>query len=515
MSAQGLITFRIFSGPHLGAELVLPAGTHSVGSDDSCDIILHDSSLAARHIQLVVSGADAAEDTEAPTSTDQNPAALEVRLFSLDGPALVNGEALPEGASLAPYSPCFLGLTCFAWGGLGQQDTGWRTVAEALHETSPKSSHNAAQPNTTQKTLEKLDNEEDSAISAPQTPAKTTPPTMEGTDANNIDSLSLAAVPQKLPANDKSKRLLIVFLVLLTLCGLTVTYEKSSPSDSKRIEIIRKKLKEAGFKHLTIEQKKPGLTISGPLQNDTERGALLKLAQSMQYPLHLDIEVGTDRVNAISTAFNSRKIFPLVWEQPFDKGKRLHIAGYMKDGLVEEWAFSSLMEDVPELAAEKPENIVRKIRHADAVEAVLGPALKKAQLNFAQVSYLPGTIEISGAFNVGQRKQLDAALDHTRMILGVPLNISVRSPTPELPRQQTASAPSGVPAKRNEAGPSGLNINGVTMSPMRYVSLGTGEKVFEGGMLPGGYILESIGIHELKLSKDGRLTVYQLRGSNE
>lgn len=83
------------------------------------------------------------------------------------------------------------------------------------------------------------------------------------------------------------------------------------------------------------------------------------------------------------------------------------------------------------------------------------------------------------------------------------------------PRQQTASAPSGVPAKRNEAGPSGLNINGVTMSPMRYVSLGTGEKVFEGGMLPGGYILESIGIHELKLSKDGRLTVYQLRGSNE
>lgn len=47
MSASGLIVFRLFSGPHMGAELVLPAGNQLVGSDDSCDIILQDSSVAS------------------------------------------------------------------------------------------------------------------------------------------------------------------------------------------------------------------------------------------------------------------------------------------------------------------------------------------------------------------------------------------------------------------------------------------------------------------------------------
>ena len=54
MSASGLIVFRLFSGPHMGAELVLPAGNQLVGSDDSCDIILQDSSVASRHANIVI-----------------------------------------------------------------------------------------------------------------------------------------------------------------------------------------------------------------------------------------------------------------------------------------------------------------------------------------------------------------------------------------------------------------------------------------------------------------------------
>ena len=56
---------------------------------------------------------------------------------------------------------------------------------------------------------------------------------------------------------------------------------------------------------------------------------------------------------------------------------------------------------------------------------------------------------------------------------------------------------------------------GVTLTPMRFISLATGQRVFEGGLLPGGYVLESIGVKELKLRKDGRIIVYRLRGSNE
>jgi type III secretion protein D len=46
---------RIFSGLHIGAEIELIEGVYVIGTDDSCDLILSDSSLKARHAALRVS----------------------------------------------------------------------------------------------------------------------------------------------------------------------------------------------------------------------------------------------------------------------------------------------------------------------------------------------------------------------------------------------------------------------------------------------------------------------------
>ncbi|MGC8718462.1 MAG: FHA domain-containing protein, partial [Thermodesulforhabdaceae bacterium] len=37
---------KLLSGPHLGAEVALDPGAYIVGSEDSCDLVLMDSSLA-------------------------------------------------------------------------------------------------------------------------------------------------------------------------------------------------------------------------------------------------------------------------------------------------------------------------------------------------------------------------------------------------------------------------------------------------------------------------------------
>jgi type III secretion protein D len=50
---------------------------------------------------------------------------------------------------------------------------------------------------------------------------------------------------------------------------------------------------------------------------------------------------------------------------------------------------------------------------------------------------------------------------------------------------------------------------------MKFVTLETGERVFEGGELPGGYLLERIGIDALTLVKNSKTTQYPLRGSSE
>ena len=121
MSASGLIVFRLFSGPHMGAELVLPAGNQLVGSDDSCDIILQDSSVASRHANIVIC-----------FSGDGAPS---VRVTPLDGEILLNGAPLPsDGADIPVRTPFFLGLTCMAWSEPGEPADAWRQVASGLQE---------------------------------------------------------------------------------------------------------------------------------------------------------------------------------------------------------------------------------------------------------------------------------------------------------------------------------------------------------------------------------------------
>lgn len=53
------------------------------------------------------------------------------------------------------------------------------------------------------------------------------------------------------------------------------------------------------------------------------------------------------------------------------------------------------------------------------------------------------------------------------------------------------------------------------MAPLRFITLSTGECIFEGGLLPSGHILEAISTQELQLSKDKTRFTYTLRGANE
>ena len=55
MAAKSLL-LKIFSGPHVGAEVLLGDGEHVVGGDESCDVILNDQFIASRHAQITIAG---------------------------------------------------------------------------------------------------------------------------------------------------------------------------------------------------------------------------------------------------------------------------------------------------------------------------------------------------------------------------------------------------------------------------------------------------------------------------
>ena len=58
-------------------------------------------------------------------------------------------------------------------------------------------------------------------------------------------------------------------------------------------------------------------------------------------------------------------------------------------------------------------------------------------------------------------------------------------------------------------------MTGVSGGKLKFVTLSTGEKVFAGGRLPGGFTLESISHNRLTLSKNGKRINYPLKVSSK
>ena len=328
----------------MGAELVLPAGNQLVGSDDSCDIILQDSSVASRHANIVIG-----------FSGDGVPS---VRVTPLDGQILLDGAPLPsDGADIPARTPFFLGLTCMAWAEPGESADAWRQVASGLQER--RSVQERPEPAEPQREEPVMD------LGDPMILLE------EGTSvgANGVGK-TLWERLRSLPP----QRLALSFLLLLGLCGLTFSYAGRTPDAETRVKEIQTLIDENGFRRLVVSPQNEGVGVQGVLRDDSERADLLRLAQGVQYPVYLDVTLRGDRVDAVTSAFASRGFSLSVQEKTDNPDDGLSLAGYMKDGLVEEQVFSAVREDVPELREQAVwSRLDRTIRHADAVEAVLLP----------------------------------------------------------------------------------------------------------------------------------------------
>lgn len=561
------VVLRLFTGPHMGAELVLEPGEYVLGSSLDCDIILHDSSVAPRHLKLLVEG---------------NPASI--RAIPLEGKALIAGELLDANAELLPRTPCFVGLTCLAWAStpVGEAETdnstdnpagsasgnasdisegptlpdmraAWDEVGAALRPIlNPASAQEPAAPEPLpEKTAERIAGESETAEG--ETVDDALPEGIEETGspstANNIlkidGSTANNAVLNRLPTLSAYRsgkcrvwRVVALVLLLLALSGLVFRTHDELNRPGQHVEMIQSILKEAGFPTLEVTVGDSGPLVSGRLPDDAERGRLVRLVQGLHYPVYLDVQVEQDLMQGLAAAFYSRELYPQVWAERDDNGIRLHISGYMKDGVVEAWALAGAREDLPWLGPfldegtePSPGTLIRSILHADDVELVLRPALDAARLEKVRVNYLPGTIDISAVFDVEARSRLDRVLADVRERLGVPLEFQIREEHPQLSQpvagkttglhpdkpaaMQAQEQGDGLAPAAAQRSPSAFRVTGVTMTPMRFITLESGERIFEGGILPGGHTLESISQTQLGLRRDGHTSTLTLRGSSE
>ena len=105
--AERIWTMKILAGVHAGAEVTLSDEEATLGSDDTCDLVLEDADLAGRHIRL--------------------HAGSDVRITVLDGsgPVRVDGRLVEGSVELAPYQVVSVGGLALA---VGPSDEDWPPI---------------------------------------------------------------------------------------------------------------------------------------------------------------------------------------------------------------------------------------------------------------------------------------------------------------------------------------------------------------------------------------------------
>lgn len=499
------VTLRVFSGIHLGAEIELTPGSYVIGTDDSCDLIFEDSSLVARHAVLRVS-----EDGNGP----------HLSLEPLDGPVSIADTPLQQEQAVPPRHPFRAGLVIFAWtDDASAGSAAWQETEDILARTKDSEETGRPTPESARQATE-LTGE---ASSANKNGSPESQPELSLEDAEKQNEAS-----QPAPKRFRRKVGRAGALLAVVLIGLLSFTWNDGREEASREERVRTLLKEAGYEKLSVTGTENGVTVTGRIASDKERGRLLRLAQFLHFPVYLDVTVRSDSADAVRASFNTLGLFPEVTELPPSAHPGLTVRGYIKNGVLEEQALSEAIRNVPDLQASpatgKPKlALFRDIRHESDVRMLLLPALASAGLDAVKTEYLPGRIVLHGAFTPQTKATLEKTTAKVQEDLGVPVRFDIVNDSETLQpaksdniyaREEARPAPqtSAAPAKSDAAD---FRVSSVSMGALRFITLAGGERVFEGGELPGGYRLEKISVDELTLSRNNQTTTYPLRGSHE
>lgn len=533
MTIEGGVRLRLYSGIHMGAEIALTEGLWVFGRDDSCDIVLADPGLAPRHAVL---------DVKANVLRYEN---LDGRVESPEGEA-------PASAELEPGRLWRMGPVLFAWAAGGAAESLWEAVDAERAKYAAGVVAARAQTGGEEKTAQAPTDGEKREAAAVNEAAASSP----GADELASGSAGVErAANRAQSANDRSGlKTCAVLLAVLLFAGVAALasdsmrlrteaflIEKGAPQAAAAIEriwgegltpqegkeraaAIAEALAAAGFEGVVLETNATaevcgdGLwRLTGAVTDDRERGRLVRFARSQSVPLAIDVRVERDATDTLAAAFNALGFWPEVTVER--RGHKdgaaaadgtevqdaLVVAGYMRTASVEEKAFADVRAALPVDGSRRAYRLERRIRHESDLAPRIDEALKGAGLQSMRVEYLPGALQLRAAA-AGASAQFDRAVEVIRTAVDVPLRIERGAAQAEAvpePPQKAATAPvSGGPDFR---------VTAVSGSAMKFVTLSTGEKVFTGGRLPGGYTLEAISAERLVLVKDNKRIVYPLK----
>ena len=213
-----------------------------------------------------------------------------------------------------------------------------------------------------------------------------------------------------------------------------------------------------------------------------------------------------------------------------DSGKNILLYGYVKDPLVER----NLIKEIKEEA--QVSNVVSKLTFEENLRSIIDEALNRYPLplkfTFDDLDVIyEGELKLSDEKNLSDFKALIASKMGSYLALSQKgqksskLVTTIEGLGPKVTRVSQAntnftdnqnsytSTREDVASNPQSATPVRFEVNdvmGVTMSPMRFVTMRNGQKYFEGAILSDGSILKSISLTKLVLEKNGKESFYEL-----
>ncbi|MDR1394863.1 MAG: type III secretion system inner membrane ring subunit SctD [Deltaproteobacteria bacterium] len=539
---------RVAGGPNLGATLILPPGRLILGSGEESDLIFSDDSLAPAQVALVVTSPRAEGEPQQSLAAGapgdgpgESPDDLwTVRAEPLAGESLIDGVSLePGGAVLGPGQILALGFSAVLWQPEGEPWAPPRLVAleyfsGAVPGKNPEpAAVPAAVPANSDNLSEPVPGPASSAAEAPDPddPAAADPALAADPDLG----------PEPRPADRRPDgraaagsvlrshlfRWIGLAAVILLLALLVLGPGDPEPAASSPAQELSELLSREGFANLSVSPVSGGLRVDGRLAGDAEFSRLVELVKNRPLRTYLHLAISSDLAAAVEQSLTSAGFYPAV---EVGSDGRVFINVYLRNQEAAERAWKKLASDLPQLT------YASRVVDQTELEPVLLEAIR-AQGLAGQLSpaFRDGWVEVFGPENFTAAEAVSEIFSRVRQSLRTPV-VYVLSradqpageslplplalpPRPEADLRVSPEPLTGPPAAPDSPAADplrpdrplfGLQITGVTIGPMRFVTTRDGHRLFEGSQLPGGWVILVIEPTSLTLGRGGETAVFPL-----
>jgi type III secretion system YscD/HrpQ family protein len=479
---NALLELRFLGGPAVGAAIELGAGSYVLGSDDSCDFVLADETVAGQHLRL-----------EVQVGAEGIPG---VTAYPLEGALVLNGLEVPKEGALLPQGEALgLGFTALAW---QLPDAAWGKITLVPLEFAQALGRAGLPPTMESRHSPEFLGEAD-AVENTGTEEKSAEEAEADETASSAFSFSHRAVRSAGAG---------VFLLLL---GVLLYALFATPPFTREVtaRALGERLAAAGFTGVRAEDGEGygAVVLRGAVADDLALQALLRQVGAPPFRVHVDVRVENDRLRAVRETFQAHGFFPAVRQVEKDQ---LALALYLKDGLVEAQMLEVLSRDVPRLKAAS-----RKVIYARDLSPVLNAELQKIGLDGGRITYLAGKVLYPFQLDPTGQEHLEEALQQVQKTLGAPVFFQAEAKA-RAERYLAAEAPRRLAATSDAASPDGdiwggLKVMGVTLGVMPFVTTNDQQKFFPGAVLPGGASLVSIHADHLVILNGQETLTYFLK----